>query len=109
MSDGGRPLVGGRFRQPDRTPFFRLTPSFGLRTDTFRRRGAAEVLKKSKVNGKLPKFLKLNPVNVLFFPEEETKSLTQKYQQVLDERQQQKCWTTLYRKRVTRREIMQQS
>ena len=32
MSDGGRPPVGGRFRQPDRTPFFRLTPAFGLRS-----------------------------------------------------------------------------
>ena len=29
-SDGGRPPVGGRFRQLDRTPFFRLTPAFGL-------------------------------------------------------------------------------
>ena len=42
VSDGGRPPVGGRFRQPDRTPYFRLTPAFGLRslcnerTDTFR-------------------------------------------------------------------------
>ena len=38
VSDGGRPPVGGRFRQP----YFRLTPAFGLRslrnerTDTFR-------------------------------------------------------------------------
>ena len=44
-----------------------------------------EVLKKSKADGKLPKFLKLNPAKVRFFPEEETKSLTQKYQQALDE------------------------
>ena len=29
-SEGGRPPVGRRFRQPDRTPFFRLTPAFGL-------------------------------------------------------------------------------
>ena len=36
VSDGGRPQVGGRFRQPDKTPFFRLTPAFGLRSlDTF--------------------------------------------------------------------------
>ena len=27
----GRPAAGGRFRQPDRTPSFRLTPAFGLR------------------------------------------------------------------------------
>ena len=32
VSDGGRPLVGGRFGQPDRTPFFRLIPAFGLRS-----------------------------------------------------------------------------
>ena len=34
VSDGGRPPVGDRFRvrQPDRTPFFRLTPAFGLRS-----------------------------------------------------------------------------
>ena len=32
VSDGGRPPVGGRFRQPDRTPFLRLTPAFGLRS-----------------------------------------------------------------------------
>ena len=32
VSDGGRPPVGGRFRQPDRTPPFRLTPAFGLRS-----------------------------------------------------------------------------
>ena len=44
-----------------------------------------EGLKKSKVDGKLPRFLKLNPAKVRFFPEEETKSLTQKYQQALDE------------------------
>lgn len=44
-----------------------------------------EVLKKSKDNGKLPNFLKLNPVKVRFFSEEETTSLTQKYQQALDE------------------------
>ena len=32
LSDRGRRLqVGGRLRQPDRTPFFRLTPAFGLR------------------------------------------------------------------------------
>ena len=29
---GGRRPVGSRFRQPDRTPFFRLTPAFGLRS-----------------------------------------------------------------------------
>ena len=28
----GRAPVGGRFREPDRTPFFRLTPAFGLRS-----------------------------------------------------------------------------
>ena len=28
---GGQPPVGGRFRQPYRTPFFRLTPAFSLR------------------------------------------------------------------------------
>ena len=44
-----------------------------------------EVLKKAKDNGKLPHFLKLNPVKVRFFPEDETTSLTQKYQKVLDE------------------------
>ena len=34
VSDGGRPPVGGPFRQPDRTPFsgFLLTPAFGLRS-----------------------------------------------------------------------------
>ena len=32
VSDGGRPPVGGWFRQPDRTLFFRLTPAFGLRS-----------------------------------------------------------------------------
>ena len=32
VSDGGRPPVGGRFRQSDRTPFFRHTPAFGLRS-----------------------------------------------------------------------------
>ena len=32
VSDGGRPPVGGRFRQPDRTPFFLLTPVLGLRS-----------------------------------------------------------------------------
>ena len=30
VSNGGRPPVGGRFRQPDRTPFFRLTPALDL-------------------------------------------------------------------------------
>ena len=39
VSNGGRPPVGCRFHQPDRTPFFRLTPAFGLlhdgRTTTF--------------------------------------------------------------------------
>ena len=30
VSDGGRPPVGGRFRHPDRSLFFRLTPAFGL-------------------------------------------------------------------------------
>ena len=32
VSDGGGPPVGGRLRQSDRTPFFRLTPAFGLRS-----------------------------------------------------------------------------
>ena len=30
--DDGRPPVGGLFRQQDRTPFFLLTPAFGLRS-----------------------------------------------------------------------------
>ena len=30
VSDSSRPPVGGRFRQPDRTPFFRLAPAFGF-------------------------------------------------------------------------------
>ena len=29
---GERPPVSGRFRQSDRTPFFWLTPAFGLRS-----------------------------------------------------------------------------
>ena len=32
VSDGARPPVGGRFRQPDRIPFFWLTQAFGLRS-----------------------------------------------------------------------------
>ena len=32
VSDDGRPPVGGRFRQQDRSPFFLLTPAFGLRS-----------------------------------------------------------------------------
>ena len=42
VSDGGRPPVGGRFRQPDRTPFFRLTPALGLRS--LRKNGYVEGL-----------------------------------------------------------------
>ena len=44
-----------------------------------------EVLKTAKDDGKRPKFLKLKPENVRVFPNAETTSLTQKYQQVLDE------------------------
>ena len=38
VSEGGQLPVGGRFRQPDRTPFFGLIPAFGLRSgmDKFR-------------------------------------------------------------------------
>ena len=32
VSGGGRPPVEGRFRQQDRTQFFRFTPAFGLRS-----------------------------------------------------------------------------
>ena len=32
VSDGGQPPVGGRFCQPDRSPFCRLTPAFALRS-----------------------------------------------------------------------------
>ena len=42
-SDGGQPgpaaPVGGRFRQPDRTSFFRLTPAFRLRVRSLRMNG----------------------------------------------------------------------
>jgi hypothetical protein len=44
-----------------------------------------KVLTKARDDGKLPVFLKMNPIEVRFFPEEQTASLTQKYQKVLDE------------------------
>ena len=46
VSDGGRPPVGGQFRQPDRTPFFRLTPAFGLRS--LRKNGYVPALDRNK-------------------------------------------------------------
>ena len=38
VSDGEQPSVGGRFRQPERTPFSRVPPAFGLRSLLTRRR-----------------------------------------------------------------------
>jgi len=43
------------------------------------------VLTKARDEGKLPVFLKMNPIKVRYFPEEQTASLTQKYQKALDE------------------------
>ncbi len=43
------------------------------------------VLTKARDEGKLPVFLKMKPIKVRFFPEEQAISLTQKYQKVLDE------------------------
>jgi hypothetical protein len=44
-----------------------------------------KVLTKARDNGKLPVFLKMNPIKVCFFSEQQTASLTQKYQKALDE------------------------
>jgi hypothetical protein len=44
-----------------------------------------KVLTKVRDKGKLPIFLKMNPIKVRFFPEEQMASLTQKYQKALDE------------------------
>jgi hypothetical protein len=43
------------------------------------------VLTKARDEGKLPVFLKMKPIKVRFFPEEQAISLTQKYQKILDE------------------------